>query len=58
MKLLIKELSEKNISKVFNKRLSEKEKIRLESSHLIEKLESCKGESFKVFVLIRIYENH
>ena len=47
MKLLIKELSEKNISKVFNKRLSEKEKIRLESSHLIEKLESCGGESFK-----------
>ena len=24
----------------------------------MEKLESCKGESFKVFVLIRIYENH
>lgn len=58
MKFLMKELSETNIYKVFNKKLSEEEKVRLGSSHLMEKLESCKGESFKVFVLIRIHENH
>ena len=58
MKLLIKELSETKNYKVFNKKLIEEEKVRLGSSHLMEKLESSKGESFKVFVLIRIYENH
>ena len=58
MNFLMKELSETNIYKVFNKKLSEEEKVRLGSSHLMEKLESCEGESFKVFVLIRIHENH
>lgn len=47
MKLLIKELSKTNIPKVFNKKLSEEEKLRLESSHLMEKLESCEDEPFR-----------